>query len=169
MAGRDHHHPPPKKNISFSSSCCTSFLFLSLLLVASLFLALSLFGTSLSLQQWHYQSFELPTEIKTEISSTSCDYSDGKWIYNPTARSARYDSACKEIYKGWSCIAGNKSNALDIIKWRWKPDDCDLPQFDPLSFLQLYRDTNIGNFIYFLSTLIFSQSTITHTYVYGSV
>ncbi|KAM7479076.1 hypothetical protein LguiA_027289 [Lonicera macranthoides] len=145
MAGRDHHHPPQKKNTSFSSSCCTSFLFLALLLFTSLFLALSLFGTSLSLQQRHYESFEsTPTEIKTEVLSASCEYSDGKWIYDPTARSSRYDSTCKEIYKGWSCIAGNKSNALDILKWHWKPNDCDLPQFDPLSFLQLYRDTNIG-------------------------
>ncbi|KAK6254057.1 hypothetical protein QUC31_015777 [Theobroma cacao] len=74
----------------------------------------------------------------------SCDYSDGSWIYDPDARFDRYDSSCKEIFKGWNCIMNNKSNGRDIFKWRWQPRNCDLPPFDPLKFLHTYRDTNIG-------------------------
>ncbi|KAJ7946837.1 Protein trichome birefringence-like [Quillaja saponaria] len=73
-----------------------------------------------------------------------CDYSDGNWIYDPNVKSERYDDSCKEIFKGWNCISGNKSNALELIKWRWKPRRCDLPSFDPIKFLEKYRDTNIG-------------------------
>ncbi|KAL7199575.1 hypothetical protein ACSBR2_021797 [Camellia fascicularis] len=151
MAARDHHHYRSKKNTpppSSSSSSYTSFLFLSLLCLASLFLVFSLFKTSskASLSPQHHRNFEFnPYETNNQVSSDRlCNYSDGKWIYDPTVRSARYDHSCKEIFKGWNCIASNKSNALDIVNWRWKPNHCYLPQFDPLRFLQRYRDTNIG-------------------------
>ncbi|THG19852.1 hypothetical protein TEA_020948 [Camellia sinensis var. sinensis] len=150
MAARDHHHYHSKKNTPpSSSSSYTSLLFLSLLCLASLFLVFSLFKTSskASLSPQHHRNIEFnPSETNNQVSSDRrlCDYSDGKWIYDPTVRSARYDHSCKEIFKGWNCIASNKSNALDIVNWRWKPNHCDLPQFDPLRFLQRYRDTNIG-------------------------
>lgn len=74
----------------------------------------------------------------------SCDYSDGNWFYDPNLRTSSYDHTCKEIFKGWNCYAANKSNALDIIHWHWKPKQCDLLHFDPVSFLEKFRNTNIG-------------------------
>ncbi|KAH7518515.1 hypothetical protein FEM48_Zijuj09G0179900 [Ziziphus jujuba var. spinosa] len=59
-------------------------------------------------------------------------------------RTSGYDNTCKEIFKGWNCISSSKSNSRDLIKWRWKPTLCDLPPFDPASFLQKYSDTSIG-------------------------
>lgn len=143
-AARDHYHSKRKHSLAtVTSSCYSSYLFISLLCSASLFLAFSLFRTSPVTRHHHHHhpGGILHSETK---SSPSCDYSDGRWIYDPTVRSPRYDNTCKEIYKGWSCLASNKSNAFDIVKWRWKPNHCDLPQFDPLLFLQSYRDTNIG-------------------------
>ncbi|XP_060168034.1 protein trichome birefringence-like 13 isoform X2 [Lycium barbarum] len=117
-------------SLPVSPSC----LFLSLLSFASLFLFLSLFSTS--------QTNSLNNKL---FYSKSCNFTHGRWIYDQSINSPpRYDNTCKEIYKGWSCIGSNKSNALDIVKWRWKPYQCDLPQFDPLHFLQRFRNTNIG-------------------------
>uniref|UniRef100_A0A6M2F3S5 Uncharacterized protein n=1 Tax=Populus davidiana TaxID=266767 RepID=A0A6M2F3S5_9ROSI len=113
---------------------------LSLLCFASIFLALSLSFSkraSISNETIHFRS--TPT-----LTSTSCNYSHGSWIYDPNWIPNKYDSTCKEIFKGWNCIAGNKSNAKDIIKWRWQPNGCDLPPFDPVRFLQTFRDTSIG-------------------------
>lgn len=56
----------------------------------------------------------------------------------------RYNASCSEIFKGWNCINGGKSNAEDLIKWRWKPRDCDIPPIDALGFLHRYRNKNIG-------------------------
>ncbi|KAK3011994.1 hypothetical protein RJ639_011252 [Escallonia herrerae] len=135
MAGKDHrHHHHSKKNTSN-----ISFLLLSLLCLASLVVVFSLFKTSFSTPRRHRH-----TGADRKASNGTCDYSDGRWIYDPTVRSARYGSTCKEIYKGWNCMASNKSNALEIVKWRWQPNHCDLPKFDPLHFLQQHRDTNIG-------------------------
>ncbi|XP_059653087.1 protein trichome birefringence-like 13 [Cornus florida] len=150
MAARDHQSK--KHSIFFSSTCYSYFLFLSLLCLVSLFFSFSLFRysstvTLLSPHHRHrsFESEQSETKTKNEaLNESPCDYSDGEWIYDPTVRSSRYDNTCKEIYKGWNCIGSNKSNGLDLIKWRWKPSHCDLPPFDPLRFLERYRNTNIG-------------------------
>lgn len=130
-------------SLSFSPSC----LFLSLLSLACLFLVFSLFNTS-------SQSNSVNNKV---LYSKSCNFTDGQWIYDPSINSPRYDNSCKEIYKGWSCISSKKSNLLDIVKWRWKPYQCDLPQFDPLSFLHRFRNTNIGTSLSYLFLIFVSM------------
>ncbi|KAG5406467.1 hypothetical protein IGI04_012586 [Brassica rapa subsp. trilocularis] len=116
---------------------------LSLLCFISIFFLLSLSKrASLSSPHPHRSSTLFPP--KPHAASLSCDFSHGSWIYDPNPRSATYDGSCKEIFKGWNCLRNNKTNALEISKWRWKPKHCDLPSFDPLNFLETHRDTNIG-------------------------
>lgn len=139
-AARDpHHHRFQKKN--------PSLLVLSLLLLlSSLFLALPLLFTSSTTPA----SASPPSRdfiSKERSDRRACNYSGGNWVYDPASRPGRYDHTCKEIFKGWNCIARNKSNALDLVKWRWKPNGCELPPLDPFRFLQRYRDTNIGIFL----------------------
>ncbi|CAH8262203.1 unnamed protein product [Arabidopsis lyrata] len=120
---------------------------LSLLCFISIFLLLSLSKrASLSSLTTHRSATVFPPKSDGSLSplSATCDFSDGSWIYDPNPRSTRYTSNCKEIFKGWNCIRNNKTNGLEISKWRWKPKDCDLPSFDPLKFLQTHRNTNIG-------------------------
>ncbi|XP_010488896.1 PREDICTED: protein trichome birefringence-like 13 [Camelina sativa] len=121
---------------------------LSLLCFISIFFLLSLSRrASLSSPNTHRSAAVITPRSddasRTAVSST-CDFSDGSWIYDSNFRSARYDSSCKEIFKGWNCVRNNKTNGLEISKWRWKPKDCDLPSFDPLEFLETHRNTNIG-------------------------
>ncbi|KAL6527334.1 Protein trichome birefringence-like 13 [Orobanche gracilis] len=112
------------------------FPFLYLLCFTSIFLLLSQFRITSSPSTSH--------PLRTfQIDQGSCNYSHGMWIYD-TSRTPRYDNKCKEIFKGWNCISGDKSNAAQLAKWRWKPNGCDLPQFDPTEFLQSYRHTSIG-------------------------
>ncbi|KAL3538757.1 hypothetical protein ACH5RR_002123 [Cinchona calisaya] len=147
MAARDH---PPNKTTSYFSSS-RSFIFL--LCLASLFLAFSLFKTSIlpaAKQQQLQQSTETTTSDSEGGASGACDFSDGRWIYHDSQAEGsgsshlRYDETCKEIFKGWNCIGSKKFNALEVVKWRWKPYLCELPQFDPLLFLDRFKNTNIG-------------------------
>ncbi|KAK6916266.1 Trichome birefringence-like, N-terminal domain [Dillenia turbinata] len=129
-----------------------SFLFLSLLCFTSLSLLLSFLKNS-------FLSSSSPSPVISsrtiatrqfkhdEVSSGGCDFSDGFWIHDPKEKErslARYDETCKEIFKGWNCILAGKSNAKELLSWRWKPKACDLPNFDPIQFLERYRNTNIG-------------------------
>ncbi|CAN6199073.1 unnamed protein product [Urochloa humidicola] len=77
----------------------------------------------------------------------SCDYSAGEWVRDASAGPAlRYDHTCKEIFKGWNCIANGKANGRDLLRWRWRPSGagCELPRLDPRRFLERHRNTNIG-------------------------
>jgi len=33
---------------------------------------------------------------------------------------------------------------MDFLKWRWKPDRCELPLFDPNQFLELMRGKTLA-------------------------
>ncbi|KAL8541656.1 hypothetical protein ACS0TY_002791 [Phlomoides rotata] len=126
------------KKPAASNSSLASRILLSLICLVSLFLCFSLFRKDIV-------SPSLANSVVSEKSNSNCNYSDGRWIYDPMVSSPiRYDHTCKEIFKGWNCIASNKSNAIDILKWRWKPYNCDLPPFDPLRFLDKFRNSNIG-------------------------
>ncbi|KAL6658013.1 hypothetical protein ACP70R_005793 [Stipagrostis hirtigluma subsp. patula] len=77
----------------------------------------------------------------------ACDYSSGEWVPDAGAGAAlRYDETCKEIFKGWNCIANGKGNARALLQWRWKPSGsgCELPRLNPRRFLERHRDTSIG-------------------------
>ncbi|XP_022984548.1 protein trichome birefringence-like 13 [Cucurbita maxima] len=141
MAGREsHHHHHQAKQVPLSP-------LLSLICFVSIFLALSVFRRTSVTPQPH-QSFQFINGVRSGISDaaggSSCDYSDGSWLHDPNLRTSRYNPTCKEIFKGWNCYVANKSNALKIIHWHWKPKQCDLPHFDPVSFLEKFRNTNIG-------------------------
>ncbi|KAL3730152.1 hypothetical protein ACJRO7_027196 [Eucalyptus globulus] len=126
---------------------------LSLLCFVSLLLALSLFrrAASPTPAAASHQTLEVKRHPPAGAAAGGgggrrpCDYSVGSWIYDPSFESpVRYDGSCKEIFKGWNCIAGGKPGARDLGKWRWKPAACDLPAFDPVGFLEMNRNTNIG-------------------------
>ncbi|KAD4179229.1 hypothetical protein R6Q59_022761 [Mikania micrantha] len=147
----NHHYKRHLQPLSSSSSSNTYFVvFISIIVLIALFLLSSHNVTS-------YATIPIAVEtvkpIKQYVSgrnddnggaSAACDYSEGKWFYDPTIRPPRYDETCKEIYRGWNCVAGNRSGALEIVKWRWQPNHCALPQFDPLRFLESHRNISIG-------------------------
>ncbi|KAK9097100.1 hypothetical protein Sjap_022597 [Stephania japonica] len=136
MATRDHTHTTAKK----TANTTATLLFISLLCFASLLLCLSIFKTTNTNTNTNHISYN----NQQTLTRSSCNHTDGRWIHDPTFTFTQYDATCKDIFKGWNCLANNKSNALNIVKWRWKPRHCDLHPFDPLWFLQRFRDANIG-------------------------
>ncbi|XP_031740604.1 protein trichome birefringence-like 13 isoform X2 [Cucumis sativus] len=141
MAVKESHHR------HYQAKQIPLFPLLSLICFVSIFLALSVFYKTSVIPRPH-QTFQFINGVKSDRSKAaggdSCDYSDGSWFHDPNLRTSRYDHTCKEIFKGWNCFAANKSNALEITNWHWKPEQCDLPHFDPVSFLEKFRNTNIG-------------------------
>lgn len=87
----------------------------------------------------------LPPAVNRNVAGGSlCNYTSGKWIRDQSSIIPRYDSSCKEIFKGWNCISSGKSNARDLLQWRWKPLGCDLLPLDPVYVLRRFRNKSIG-------------------------
>ncbi|XP_010928570.1 xyloglucan O-acetyltransferase 2 isoform X1 [Elaeis guineensis] len=74
--------------------------------------------------------------------SPRCDYSDGRWV--PDSRGPRYNgTSCSTIKDGQNCMAHGRPDT-GYLYWRWQPNHCQLPAFDPVSFLHLIQNKHLA-------------------------
>jgi len=73
---------------------------------------------------------------------TSCDYFNGKWVRDK--RGPLYNgTTCGTIKENQNCITHGRPD-MGYLYWRWKPNECHLPRFDPLAFLNLVRNKHLA-------------------------
>ncbi|RZC85934.1 hypothetical protein C5167_026599 [Papaver somniferum] len=66
-----------------------------------------------------------------------CDLFKGHWI--PDLNGPLYtNTSCPTLPESKNCRKNGRSD-VDYLNWRWKPNDCELPRFDPKTFLQIVR------------------------------
>lgn len=71
-----------------------------------------------------------------------CDLFKGHWI--PDLKGSQYtNSSCTTIPSSKNCFHHGRKDT-DFLNWRWKPDQCDLPRFDPKAFLEFVRGKKLG-------------------------
>lgn len=97
---------------------------------------------------WHLNNQKLPSESEKRNPdmlplNPTCDLASGTWVRDERRQQA-YDESCREIFKGWNCLRNNKSNAKDILAWRWQPWHCELPQMNAIFFLERFKNKRIG-------------------------
>lgn len=72
---------------------------------------------------------------KIEISSDGvveekrvrgCDFARGRWVYDESYP-LYTNVSCPLIDEGFNC-QGNGRKDKDYMKWRWQPQDCDIPR-----------------------------------------
>ncbi|KAJ9147412.1 hypothetical protein P3X46_029577 [Hevea brasiliensis] len=81
--------------------------------------------------------------LKTiNFGKTACAIFQGRWIWYPN-RSYYTNATCQEIFDEQSCIKFGRPDT-DFLKWRWKPDQCELPLFDANQFLELVRGKSMA-------------------------
>nr|GEV96039.1 protein altered xyloglucan 4 [Tanacetum cinerariifolium] len=86
-----------------------------------------------------------PPKVLVEEDSTSvnvCDYTNGKWVHDNKGPSYN-SSACGTIKDGQNCVSHGRPD-MGYLYWRWKPNKCHLPRFDPNAFLQLVKDRHLA-------------------------
>ncbi|XP_044461798.1 protein trichome birefringence-like 36 [Mangifera indica] len=69
-------------------------------------------------------------------NSRSCDYTAGKWVYDPSY--PLYDTTCPYLSRGVNCQKNGRPDS-EYQKWKWKPHSCSIPRFDALKFLAKVR------------------------------
>ncbi|KAL8142381.1 hypothetical protein V2J09_015413 [Rumex salicifolius] len=84
----------------------------------------------------------LVKEEKTLEEIRPCDYTNGTWVANQVG--PLYNgTSCGSIKDGQNCMSHGKTE-LGYLFWRWKPNQCNLPRFDPSKFLDLLRDKHLA-------------------------
>lgn len=70
-----------------------------------------------------------------------CDIFAGEWVRSDEAPYYTNNS-CWAIHEHQNCVKYGKPD-LDYMKWKWKPDECELPRFNPYQFLELVRHKSL--------------------------
>ncbi|KAI3866867.1 hypothetical protein MKX03_027100 [Papaver bracteatum] len=78
------------------------------------------------------------TSLSTlKYGNPNCNIFEGEWIWNSNA-TYYTNTTCNHIHDHQNCMKFGRPDT-DFLKWRWKPNDCELPIFDPFKFLELVR------------------------------
>ncbi|KAK9740921.1 hypothetical protein RND81_03G071200 [Saponaria officinalis] len=76
-----------------------------------------------------------------DTSNTECNVFDGKWVKDESY--PLYNASdCPFLERGFDCV-GNGRNDNEYMKWRWKPNKCDLPRFDVEAILKYLRGKRV--------------------------
>ncbi|OAY29896.1 protein ALTERED XYLOGLUCAN 4-like [Manihot esculenta] len=80
--------------------------------------------------------------IKPEKEEEKCNLYEGRWI--PDFEGSQYtNSSCATIPISKNCFRNGRKDR-DFLNWRWKPEKCDLPRFDPKAFLEIVRGKTLA-------------------------
>lgn len=71
-----------------------------------------------------------------------CDIFTGEWVPNPDAPYYT-DTSCWAIFEHLNCVKYGRPDT-EFMKWRWKPDSCELPIFNPYQFLDIVRGKSLA-------------------------
>ncbi|KAG9136924.1 hypothetical protein Leryth_026533 [Lithospermum erythrorhizon] len=84
------------------------------------------------------EQFKASVNVKIQEKSVKgCDFARGKWVFDESYP-LYTNVSCPFIDEGFNCEANGRLDK-DYMKWRWQPQDCDLPRFNPTKMLELIR------------------------------
>ncbi|RZC70336.1 hypothetical protein C5167_033525 [Papaver somniferum] len=102
-----------------------------------------LLTTSTSSPSSSIQDDAVQNSVSNVGSNDKCDLFAGKWVWEPESAPYYTNTTCTAIHEHQNCMKYGKPD-LDFTKWRWRPDECVLPLFDPEKFLEIVRGKSLG-------------------------
>ncbi|CAK7357588.1 unnamed protein product [Dovyalis caffra] len=80
-----------------------------------------------------HQQLLIPLQNEEE----NCELFSGHWVPDP--RGSQYTNvSCSSIPESKNCLMQGRQDT-EFLQWRWKPDGCELPRFDPRTFFHIVR------------------------------
>ncbi|KAH1058485.1 hypothetical protein GYH30_002871 [Glycine max] len=90
----------------------------------------------------HSSLFASPPPPPVYVYEEPCDYTNGRWVR--TKGGPQYNATnCVKMKRNQNCIANGRPD-LGYLNWKWKPRECNLPRFDPNTFLQLISNKHVA-------------------------
>lgn len=84
-----------------------------------------------------------PVQEQTlKSTETPCDYFTGKWVHDKLG--PLYNgTTCRTIKDGQNCISHGRPD-MGYLYWRWRPNQCKLPRFNPATFFELHKNKHLA-------------------------
>ncbi|KAJ3680866.1 hypothetical protein LUZ60_015355 [Juncus effusus] len=79
--------------------------------------------------------------LHVHVPST-CDLTVGKWVFDNDTYPIYYEEECRFLTEQVACMRNGRKDEL-FQQWRWQPNDCNLPRFEPLLFLNKLRNKRL--------------------------
>ncbi|CAM8882256.1 unnamed protein product [Rhodiola kirilowii] len=89
-----------------------------------------------------HQNQLINPDVKRVGEITTCNYTVGKWVHSRLGPLYN-ETSCRTIKDGQNCQTHGRTD-IEYLYWRWKPDQCHLPRFDPTIFLNLTRNKHLA-------------------------
>ncbi|CAK8536992.1 unnamed protein product [Lathyrus sativus] len=125
----------------FISNRIFHFTLYSLLPISLICLYFNLFSLTHSPTQLLHSTSSIEKNLGYDYEK-SCDYSNGDWLSD--MREPLYNvTTCDTIKESEKCTANGRPD-LGYLYWRWKPTHCNLPRFEPNTFLKLIKNKHIA-------------------------
>ncbi|XP_010492444.2 PREDICTED: protein trichome birefringence-like 21 [Camelina sativa] len=83
-----------------------------------------------------------PSRMRNRDDEQRCDLFTGEWVPNEEAPYYT-NTTCWAIHEHQNCMKYGRPDT-GFLRWRWKPDGCDLPIIDPQEFLEMVRGKAMG-------------------------
>ncbi|KAJ1380810.1 PMR5 N-terminal domain [Sesbania bispinosa] len=88
-----------------------------------------------------YDDLNEPTSLPS-TSVKKCNIFNGEWVSNPKAPYYT-NRTCRAIHEHQNCMKHGRPDS-EFMKWRWKPNECELPIFNPFQFLEIVRGKSMA-------------------------
>ncbi|XP_020203783.1 protein trichome birefringence-like 19 [Cajanus cajan] len=127
------------------------FLTLLIFILTTLSCSLCSYYSLLKNNEYKQPSFEIDHDLKepeiimspTNVKKNKkCDIFSGEWVPNPEAPYYT-NTTCWEIHEHQNCMKYGRPDS-EFMKWRWKPNECELPIFNPFQFLEIMRGKSMA-------------------------
>lgn len=102
--------------------------------------------SSNSFQTKHHHAPNILNSPKGTISvAGECRLFEGKWVHEPEWRSSLpyTNGSCATMPDSKNCFKNGRVDT-EFWNWKWKPNGCELPRFDPAKFLNIVRGKTMG-------------------------
>ncbi|KAI4388117.1 hypothetical protein MLD38_000478 [Melastoma candidum] len=67
-----------------------------------------------------------------------CNVFQGRWVQDNSSYPLYKEESCPYLVKQVTCLKNGRPDSL-YQNWRWQPDGCGLPRFDPRMMLEMIR------------------------------
>lgn len=88
------------------------------------------------------------TSASGSVRRRQCNMFTGNWV---PAAAAEENTFLPYYTNATNCLIDDRQNCLkygrpdrDFLKWRWKPDGCELPRFDGAQFLKIVKGKSMA-------------------------